>query len=131
MVLNNGGNNNKKRSGKIPKIVATFVYDSSQGQRTHSARTNMDLIAAKEPPKSFMRVKASDFEYFVFSFLLLVVMIGSLSMSETKHSAISFSLNSDSAKKKEGEQGIIRWKTQEERGQNKLNLKGGTLVSTA
>jgi hypothetical protein len=28
----------KKR--KIPKIVATFVYASSQGQRTHSARTN-------------------------------------------------------------------------------------------
>jgi hypothetical protein len=25
---------------KIPKIVATFVYASSQGQRTHSARTN-------------------------------------------------------------------------------------------
>jgi hypothetical protein len=26
--------------GKIPKIVATFVYASSQGQRTHSTRTN-------------------------------------------------------------------------------------------
>ena len=26
---------------KIPKIVATYVYASSQGQRTHSARTNM------------------------------------------------------------------------------------------
>jgi hypothetical protein len=26
---------------KIPKIVATFVYASSQGQRTHSARTKM------------------------------------------------------------------------------------------
>jgi hypothetical protein len=25
--------------GKIPKIVATFVSASSQGQRTHSART--------------------------------------------------------------------------------------------
>jgi hypothetical protein len=25
---------------KIPKIVATFIYASSQGQRTHSARTN-------------------------------------------------------------------------------------------
>jgi hypothetical protein len=25
---------------KIPKIAATFVYASSQGQRTHSARTN-------------------------------------------------------------------------------------------
>ena len=28
-------------SGKIPKIVATFVCASSQGQRTHSARTNI------------------------------------------------------------------------------------------
>jgi hypothetical protein len=25
---------------KIPKIVATFVYASSEGQRTHSAWTN-------------------------------------------------------------------------------------------
>ena len=25
---------------KIPKIVATYVYASSQGQRTHSAQTN-------------------------------------------------------------------------------------------
>jgi hypothetical protein len=40
VVLNSGGNNNKKRKKKIPKIVATFVYASSQGQRTHSARTN-------------------------------------------------------------------------------------------
>jgi hypothetical protein len=29
--------NKKKR--KTPKIVATFVYASSQGQRTHSAQT--------------------------------------------------------------------------------------------
>jgi hypothetical protein len=27
-------------SGKIPKIVATYIYASSQGQRTHSAPTN-------------------------------------------------------------------------------------------
>ena len=26
---------------KMPFIVATYVYASSQGQRTHSARTNM------------------------------------------------------------------------------------------
>ena len=26
---------------KIPFIVATYVYASSQGQRTHSARTNV------------------------------------------------------------------------------------------
>ena len=61
MVLNNGGKNNKKkrlacynfvmkivatlvcsagaRNTLGPKIVATFVCASSQGQRTHSART--------------------------------------------------------------------------------------------
>jgi hypothetical protein len=40
VVLNNGGKN-KKRKEKKPKIVATFVYASSQGQRTHSARTKI------------------------------------------------------------------------------------------
>ena len=29
--------------GPIPKIVATFVYDSSQGQRTHFARTKIQM----------------------------------------------------------------------------------------
>jgi hypothetical protein len=29
-----------RRKKKIPKIVAIFIYASSQGQRTHSARTN-------------------------------------------------------------------------------------------
>jgi hypothetical protein len=29
-----------KEKKKLPKIVATFVYASSQGQRTHSAQTN-------------------------------------------------------------------------------------------
>jgi hypothetical protein len=43
MVLNTGG---KKRKGKIPKIVATFVCASVQGQRTHSARTNLLKIVA-------------------------------------------------------------------------------------
>ena len=43
VVLNSGGKKNKKRKKKkkIPKIVATFVYARSQGQRTHSARTNI------------------------------------------------------------------------------------------
>ena len=36
--MNNGG---PKKSGKICKIVATFVSASSQGQRTHSARTKI------------------------------------------------------------------------------------------
>jgi hypothetical protein len=31
----------KKRNNSL-KIVATFVYASSQGQRTHSARTNKE-----------------------------------------------------------------------------------------
>jgi hypothetical protein len=30
------------RKGKIPKIVATFVYASSQGQRTNSARNKIE-----------------------------------------------------------------------------------------
>ena len=42
VVLNSGGKNNKRK--KIPKIVATFVYASSQGQRTHSARTNYPIF---------------------------------------------------------------------------------------
>ena len=36
VVLNSGGN----KKINVPKIVATFVYASSQGQRKHSARTN-------------------------------------------------------------------------------------------
>jgi hypothetical protein len=40
VVLNSGGKNNNK-SGIIPKIVASFVSASSQGQRTHSTRTKI------------------------------------------------------------------------------------------
>jgi hypothetical protein len=29
---------------KMPFIVATYVYASSQGQRTHSARTKINLV---------------------------------------------------------------------------------------
>ena len=38
----------KKERGekKMPFIVATYVYASSQGQRTHSARTKMPFIVA-------------------------------------------------------------------------------------
>jgi hypothetical protein len=32
----------KKEEKKMPFIVATYVYASSQGQRTHSAGTNID-----------------------------------------------------------------------------------------
>ena len=31
VVLNNGGNKKRKKEKKIPKIVATYVYASSQG----------------------------------------------------------------------------------------------------
>ena len=46
VVLNTGGKKiSRQRTHfartKICKIVATFVYSSSQGQRTHSARTNL------------------------------------------------------------------------------------------
>ena len=43
MVLNNGGKKKKKKKKNVPKIVVPFVYASSQGQRTHSARTNTNL----------------------------------------------------------------------------------------
>ena len=41
--------------GKIPKIVATFVCASSNGQRTHSARTNSFIWVSSEntPPLNF------------------------------------------------------------------------------
>jgi hypothetical protein len=32
----------KREREKMPFIVATYVYASSQGQRTHSARTKMN-----------------------------------------------------------------------------------------
>jgi hypothetical protein len=33
----------EKEEKKMPFIVATYVYASSQGQRTHSARTNISI----------------------------------------------------------------------------------------
>ena len=38
----------RKREKKMPFVVATYVYASSQGQRTHSARTNKVLIRCHE-----------------------------------------------------------------------------------
>ena len=38
----------RERKRKMPFIVATYVYDSSQGQRTHSARTNNQSQATNE-----------------------------------------------------------------------------------
>jgi hypothetical protein len=40
-VLNSDGRKKEERKINLPKIVATFVYASSQGQRTHSAQTKM------------------------------------------------------------------------------------------
>ena len=40
--------NKSKKSGKIPKIVASYVYDSSQGQRMHSAQTKILLTNQSE-----------------------------------------------------------------------------------
>jgi hypothetical protein len=37
----------RERGKKMPFIVATYVYASSQGQRTHSARTNVLQIYAE------------------------------------------------------------------------------------
>jgi hypothetical protein len=36
----------RKREKKMPFIVATYVYASSQGQRTNSAQTNISLFRA-------------------------------------------------------------------------------------
>jgi hypothetical protein len=39
-----GGKREKRKEEKnLPKIVATFIYASSQGQRTRSAQTNSCL----------------------------------------------------------------------------------------
>ena len=38
----------RKRRKKMPFTVATYVYASSQGQRTHSAWTNCSLTAEKQ-----------------------------------------------------------------------------------
>jgi hypothetical protein len=41
-----GERERKKEREKMPFIVATYVYASSQGQRTHSARTNFQNISS-------------------------------------------------------------------------------------
>ena len=37
----------RKKEKKMPFIVATYVYASSQGQRTHSARTKIVIKGAR------------------------------------------------------------------------------------
>jgi hypothetical protein len=43
-----------KREKKMPFIVATYVYASSQGQRTHSARTNSAIAALMAQQQAMM-----------------------------------------------------------------------------
>ena len=70
--------------GPIPKIVATYVYASSQGQRTHSARTNIfysvwlrKLSIEEEKFKVFCRGWGSDV-ISIFSYLAMTFMIFNL-----------------------------------------------------
>ena len=43
----------REKEKKMPFIVATYVYASSQGQRTHSARTNFQVISVWIGNKAF------------------------------------------------------------------------------
>ena len=43
----------RKKEKKMPFVVATYVYASSQGQRTHSARTKISILACLEVPPKF------------------------------------------------------------------------------
>jgi type I restriction-modification system DNA methylase subunit len=50
----------RRKMIKIPKIVATFVYASSQGQRTHSAQTkNLSKLHSKQKAFFGMRMKST------------------------------------------------------------------------
>ena len=42
----------RRERAKMPFIVATYVYASSQGQRTHSARTNIHISTFHNPKES-------------------------------------------------------------------------------
>jgi hypothetical protein len=47
----------EKREKKMPFIVATYIYASSQGQRTHSARTNVQYWVTLIKNKVFYKGK--------------------------------------------------------------------------
>ena len=64
----------KKEEKKMPFIVATYVYASSRGQRTHSARTKMPFIVAtyvyansQGQRKHSARTKITHFEVMQYS----------------------------------------------------------------
>jgi hypothetical protein len=44
----------RERREKMPFIAATYVYASTQGQHTHSARTNKKLKRNGHPMLSYM-----------------------------------------------------------------------------
>ena len=46
----------EREEKKMPFIVATYVYASSQGQRTHSARTNLKYNVTIKSNKNFRRI---------------------------------------------------------------------------
>ena len=61
VVLNSGGKKKKERRRLIPKIVATFVYASSHGERTHSARTNCyEINSGNNSISKLLWLKLSD-----------------------------------------------------------------------
>ena len=59
---------------KVPFIVATYVYASSQGQRTHSARTNFILfnpVLDQVPPTfSMSEYVAANFGSFMLTYFI-------------------------------------------------------------
>ena len=64
--ISNEPERKKREEKKMPFIVATYVYSSRQGQRTHSARTNMrkvptieEMVREFETDLSCRRVTAS------------------------------------------------------------------------
>jgi hypothetical protein len=70
-AFNNVGKKKKKEKEKnLPKIMATFVDASSQGQRTHSARTKNQLKRGKWVRQMVM-IEITAFQSSVWDFLPL------------------------------------------------------------
>ena len=96
-----------RKKKKIPKIVATFVYASSQGQRTHSARTNSGHLRLCQKPRAAHALRSDQLQIkfqcsmgltcFVFQQYLSIPPISS-SLARMKVESISMSLSTNSAK---------------------------------
>jgi hypothetical protein len=79
VVLNSGGKRKKReKRGIICKIVATFVYASSQGQRTHSAWTKKLLML-------LLPMMISVIDYFIVCQDLYSLVTGMVVDEEKKH----------------------------------------------